>query len=321
MDDEAEPAIIAKRAKRTGTIWPTSLSSSSCRYSQATSVSSLPLAVAAQAELVGQLLEGERPRRGGEEIDQDLKPWAGRGCARRPSKADRRIMKNPLIGSLSSALTTSRLRRVARLLNAGARFAPNRRHRRRRRNGCDDDIELLAFERVEHARQQGLVMLKIGVHDGEERGRAGEGPLDARRRQAAPAETLHAANIRLDAADGADMLGRAVARIVVETKMASQAMPASTASSRAISGSTLPRSLKVGRTTVSSTGTGRCVSRSAPGIGAISCRLIGKLGTPSRCDRLAKRRLRRVPAGCLALDLASRRRCDKRKRRAAKIGR
>jgi len=147
-------------------------------------------------------------------------------------------------------------------------------------------------------------MLKIGVHDGEERGRAGEGPLDARRRQAAPAETLHAANIRLDAADGADMLGRAVARIVVDE----DGLPGNAGEHRV-----QPRDkrldiaalVKVGRTTVSSTGTGRCVSRSAPGIGAISCRLIGKLGTPSRCDRLASEGCAAFRPVALALDLAS----------------
>src|SRR6185437_15427076 len=76
------------------------------------------------------------------------------------------------------------------------------------------------------------------------------------------------------------------------TKTASHSVPASTPSSRAISGSTLPRSLNVGRTTVSSTGP---TSRRAR-ISSISSRVVAK---PT------------MPQPLLAPDLASRRRGDK----------
>jgi hypothetical protein len=41
MDEQADPADQGKRAKRTGTMWPISLSAISIMYSQATRVSSL----------------------------------------------------------------------------------------------------------------------------------------------------------------------------------------------------------------------------------------------------------------------------------------
>ncbi len=101
----------------------------------------LALAVQARAELVGQLLEADRAA--GVEAKRSsriLNPWPeSRRTAR--SKAGRVIMKKPLIGSLSSAATTRRAKRVAKPLIGDAAPCPTRRAAARDVAAADDDIE------------------------------------------------------------------------------------------------------------------------------------------------------------------------------------
>src|SRR5205814_7702421 len=106
------PPIIENSRKRTGTAGPTSFCSSSIRYSHATIVSSLLSPCSrwrkvsgTSAKLSGRGEEANKSRR-------ILKPWpdSERIAA---VKALRSTMKYPLIGSVKSALTTSRPSRPA----------------------------------------------------------------------------------------------------------------------------------------------------------------------------------------------------------------
>ena len=81
---------------------------------------------------------------------------------------------------------------------------------------ADDEIVGLVLQGLEHARQQALVMLQIGVHDGDEGCGRGEHALDAGGREAAPADALQAAHARIALRHGAHRFGGAVARIVVD---------------------------------------------------------------------------------------------------------
>jgi hypothetical protein len=67
----------------------------------------------AVAELVGQLAVTQRRRRGGEQVQQDLEADAETPALTQARAASWRIMKKPLIGSCRSALSTTRLSRVA----------------------------------------------------------------------------------------------------------------------------------------------------------------------------------------------------------------
>jgi hypothetical protein len=78
MDEQSNSADKVERAqKRTGTMWPITLSAISIMYSQATSIdfafAALPL-----SELVGQLSDPQRPRRRRQHIEEDLESLAGK---------------------------------------------------------------------------------------------------------------------------------------------------------------------------------------------------------------------------------------------------
>ncbi len=111
-----------------------------------------------------------------------LKPSVvSRGATR--SIRSRRIMKKPLTGSLTSWRSTSRPRRVG---EAAAQFPGARRQARRLAvadiAAGDHQIDVAATNGLEHARQQGLVMLQVGVDHGDVGRGAGQGALDHRAR-------------------------------------------------------------------------------------------------------------------------------------------
>src|SRR5262245_37870321 len=66
------PQIMPNRTKRTGTMWPMSLSARSIRYSQPISASKLALARMALAEMERDFLDLQRVRRRRQDVEQDL---------------------------------------------------------------------------------------------------------------------------------------------------------------------------------------------------------------------------------------------------------
>ena len=73
-----------------------------------------------------------------------------------------------------------------------------------------------AAEEGEHGGEGGLVVLEVGVHDGDVVGGGGEHALDAGRRQAAAADAMEEADAGAFAGVGADDLGGAVGGVVVD---------------------------------------------------------------------------------------------------------
>ena len=109
------PPTRANATKRTGTMPPTSLSSSSMQYSQTAWLSSL-LSPAVRSRN----WYGSSTKRGGcaaeaKRSSRILKPIP-ESARTRSANASRRIMKKPLIGSVRSAWSTRWLSRVAKRL-------------------------------------------------------------------------------------------------------------------------------------------------------------------------------------------------------------
>jgi hypothetical protein len=72
-------------------------------------------AVLSHSEVVRQFPDPQRPRRRGQDIEQDLESLAGK-APESPFQDSRRSMKKPLIGSAISTLQMIRDRRVAKAL-------------------------------------------------------------------------------------------------------------------------------------------------------------------------------------------------------------
>jgi hypothetical protein len=79
----------------------------------------------------------------------------------------------------------------------------------------DYEIDGAAFERLQHARQQPLIALKIGI-DYRDVGRArSEHAFDASCCETAPADPLKTAHPRVAPSEGTNMFGCAVPRVIV----------------------------------------------------------------------------------------------------------
>ena len=114
------------------------------------------------------------------------------------SKRSRRIMKKPLIGSLSDVPSTRWVIVVARRLIV-PRLSPKdvRAAAFDVARGGDEIDALPSLKRREHLRQHGLVMLQIGIHHRDE-GRAGrQHAFDAGAREAAASDAAEAAHARI----------------------------------------------------------------------------------------------------------------------------
>jgi hypothetical protein len=88
-------------------------------------------------------------------------------------------MKKPLIGSLSWARTTMALSRVAKRLIHYAFLVPGSGAAAFHVTAADHHVDVARAEQLEHARQQPLVVLHVGVHDGDHRRGAGQHAHDA----------------------------------------------------------------------------------------------------------------------------------------------
>ena len=74
-------------------------------------------------------------------------------------------MKKPLIGSVSSALTTSSSQAVAQPADPDAELPHGAEIAAAREPAADHDVERLVAQHVEHGRKHGLVVLKVSIHD------------------------------------------------------------------------------------------------------------------------------------------------------------
>ena len=72
---------------------------------------------------------------------------------------------------------------------------------------ADHQINRIAFQDRQHLRQQLLVVLHVGIHDGDIGCGRCQGPFDAGRREAPPPNALQAAHSPVAPADLADPLG------------------------------------------------------------------------------------------------------------------
>ena len=139
----------------------------------------LALAVRREPEArSGSSMKPAAARRRRQDIEQDLEAVRPRGrahdAARRPRAA---IMKKPLIGSVRSTLEQPRRARLGE--------PADRRHAARpaadaaaRRSGCRPRGRARRLAGREHGGQQRLVVLQVGVHHRDARGRGGEHALD-----------------------------------------------------------------------------------------------------------------------------------------------
>ena len=80
----------------------------------------------------------------------------------------------------------------------------------------DDDIEITLRQAQQHQGQDTLIMLQVGIDDGDIGCAAGENSFDAGGGKAAPADALETTHARVLFSEGADSLGRAVGRIVID---------------------------------------------------------------------------------------------------------
>ena len=180
-----------------------------------------------------------------------LKPCCDRPCTA-SSNAARVMTKKPLMGSLSSAWSTSRETRppaAAKPLPEGIKalsaLAVDV-------TAAHHHIEIFGAEPMHHLRQHRVVVLEVAIHDREtaapkttERprrrqstGRAGRGRRMTRTRRSRRAISFAAFAVPSGESSS--------------TKITSQAIPFRAAWRRATTAGTLPASLKVGTTTVSS---------------------------------------------------------------------
>ena len=169
----------------------------------------------ALAKDVRDFLEAIGDRGRGEEIEQDLETLPGeapdRALERRPGQHEKPAHRVGEIGGDDEASEPGG--NVADRHPAPvplADIAPGDVA------AADDDIEVLVLDRGQHARQQPLVMLKIGVDDREVGGAAGEHPLDHRGGKPSPPDTLHAADTGIVSGERTNPVGGAVGQIVVD---------------------------------------------------------------------------------------------------------
>ena len=83
-------------------------------------------------------------------------------------------------------------------------------------SGAHDDIEAIRFESGKHLGQDSLVVLKIGIHDGNKRRRGCHHALDTCGRQAAAKNALQNANIVTGSGDFTDASGGPISGIVID---------------------------------------------------------------------------------------------------------
>ena len=176
----------------------------------------LALPGGAIAKAVGQLAKPERPRRAGEQVEQDLEADARHPGAHAVDEAvvpDHEEAAHRIV-QLDLERPAAQARR--RPADRGPRRAPGADGAVLDVATADDDVELAVGHQLDHARQQRLVVLVVGVDDGEERCRRGEHAFEAGRRQAAPADALDAAHPRVGLGHGAQRDAGVVGRVVVD---------------------------------------------------------------------------------------------------------
>jgi hypothetical protein len=209
------PPIKANSAKRTGIRWPIDLSGISIMYSHATSVSSLLSPWRRCRKVQGSSVTRTDRSDEARMSSGILKPW--------PRKPPHRVLEQLApqheeaahrIGQFGAIDETAEPRRHAADLGAaGAQIAETT-------TGdiaaADHEIAIAAVQTFEHGREQGFVVLQVGVHHRDVGRRRRERALDAGAGKAAPADALQTAHAAVEFADRADMIGRAVLRIVID---------------------------------------------------------------------------------------------------------
>ena len=169
----------------------------------------------AAAKDVGHLHHGERPRRRHQDIQQDLVAGAGQA-------PDRRVEGVPLqheeaahrVGDLGAQHEARQPR--GHIADQPPRLAPVAGAACPRVARADHDIAVGLTEPPQHLGELALVVLQVGVHDGDIGRAGGENSLDHRRRQSAPADALQMANTGIGAGQIAQHLEGAVGEIIVD---------------------------------------------------------------------------------------------------------
>ena len=144
----------------------------------------LALSLLPHSEPIGQLREAQRRAWDANKSARILKPIAD-SPRTLPTSTERRIMKNPLIGSVRSPGTTSRLSRTAGRLMRAPRV-PIADVAARRVAAAHHDVGVASLQGVEHLRQEPLVVLHVGI-DHREVVRRGRQHMPSTQAEASPA--------------------------------------------------------------------------------------------------------------------------------------
>ena len=166
-------------------------------------------------EAVGKLSDPRRRGRRREKVEQDLESLPGhttQGGFEYLAAAHEEAAQR--IGNISLANDAGEARRRPAYPHAAA--VPSANPAARDIATADHQISRAAVEGFQHLRQQPLVMLQIGVHDGDIRRGASQHAFDAGSGKTAPADPLQTAHPGITPREVSDVLGRAVTRVVID---------------------------------------------------------------------------------------------------------
>jgi hypothetical protein len=248
-----ESTVQFRRRSRTGQNEPERCGRSAYRRSASCTLRRRHIEFALAAAVpgsVGQFPDPRRPRRRGQDIEEDLEAERRR---RAPSRTSRRCMKKPLIGSAILASQMIRDRRVGKAL-IFARVASHLPICRRPYAGCrpPDQPARLSVPPASAAAGS-RKCCNVGIHDGDIGCGCRQCAFDAGRRESPPPNPLQAAHSPVVPANLVSRIRSAVpSGESSSTKITSQLTASRTACSRSTSGLILSRSLRVGMTTVNS---------------------------------------------------------------------
>lgn len=175
----------------------------------------LAAAVDAVAEMVADFTNADGPFAGGENIEQDFEAAAVQAVHNfaEEALAKQEEAAHWIRQFASEDGTADALAETAQEYTAGGEVAHAAAIGI---SGGDDDIERLFLQLLQHAGEDALVVLKIGVHHGNTGGGSGENSFDAGGGETAAADTTEQTNAAIFKGVRGDEVRSAVGRIVID---------------------------------------------------------------------------------------------------------
>jgi hypothetical protein len=176
----------------------------------------LALSGLALAEAVGQLGHAQGAFVAGQEVEQHLEAFGGqaRGGLFPDGAAGHEIAADGVGDGILEHQAAHPGRQAATLL-AGAAEAGRQALRLQVAAG-DHEVGAVLAQELQHGRQQGLIVLQVGVDDGDEGRGAGQGALQHRAGEASAADAAQALHPAVLPRQGLDLLRRAVRGVVID---------------------------------------------------------------------------------------------------------